>query len=205
MLPVCKSKFKVVYRRTWNKVQRNEIYAEIARLKETYTVFGIAYDKVGVGDSVKFDLMEKGLFYEEQILNLSYSVANKSDVYCTMKAIFESRRLNLPDTLEAREQILALRYVRLEGEVHLKDANIFGEKTIHKYKIHHENERTHDDEPDALANCLYLASRNLYVPVTVTIINATTIPKRELGYKLIVCNNCSEYYYEEREHECVLE
>lgn len=84
-------RIRVVYYNEWApRTKREEIYNELDRIKNLDGVqigmFG--YDKIGVGDSVKTDLMGRGTLTEGQIEPLTYSLPNKSEVYLNLQALF---------------------------------------------------------------------------------------------------------------------
>ena len=134
-------------------ITKQEIYSEIEHLTKYYHVSLFAYDKVGVGDSVKNDLLERNIFSEDQILSLSYSLPNKSEVYYNLKHLFEQRKIQITNfdymnTL--KEQLMGLKFKRtLAG--HLQ---VHGAKTITEDKFQGD---LHDDHADAFANACYAA------------------------------------------------
>ena len=124
---------------------REEYYNEILRLKNLPNVHiaKFAYDKPGVGDSVKRDLMQRGILNENQIEPLTYSLPNKSEVYLNMQQIFHQDMIEGCEVPKLKEQILALKVEQPIGSIHIK--------------VHHKTEGIKDDHPDALANALYVA------------------------------------------------
>lgn len=150
-------KTRVVYRKIWpSGTPKNLVYAEIERLSKIASISRFAYDKVGVGDSVKRDLIERGILNEYQIESLTYSLPNKSDVFLNLKSMFKQDLVEGRDIPELREQLLSLKVEQPDGSVHLK--------------IHHKREGIHDDEPDALANVCWVARLVDSPPVSVSII-----------------------------------
>ncbi len=139
-------KAKVVYLKEFPKrASKNKlVYPEIERLQSMYSIGGFGYDKVGVGDSVKNDLIDRGILPEYLIENFTYSLPNKSEIYYNMKGLFEQRRVILPDIPKLKEQLMGLRFERTDAG-HIK--------------VHHKKEEFHDDYADALANCLWMATR----------------------------------------------
>ncbi len=156
---------------------------------------------MGVGDSVKNDLMDRHILAEYQIEALSYSLPNKSDVYYNLKHLFEQRKILLPPGLtKLREQLLGLRFERTQG----------GHMTKPQIKVHHEREGLHDDWADALANFCWAAIRGTAVPVVGSFIpherDKVKAKKRE-DYKnkgnYVSCQKCEEYYWDSKKHECI--
>lgn len=184
---------RVVYRKQWPAgTKKQEIYNEIKRLSElegvTIGMFG--YDKVGVGDKMKNDLIDQGILTEYQIESLTYSLPNKSDVYINLQALFEQDMIEGTEIPQLKEQILGLEVKQPEGSVHLK--------------IHHRTEGTHDDDPDALANACYVAKRSGAVPVGLSIVKTdikeSSIDEDCRHFKRhhdsdgeLVCSECEEY------------
>ena len=186
------------------------IYNELARFRNTAQ---FAYDKMGVGDSVKNDLVDRNILAEYQIEALTYSLPNKSDVYYNLKHLFEQRKIILPPGLnKLREQLLGLRFERTQA----------GHMTKPQIKIHHEGEGLHDDWADALANFCWAAMRGTAVPVHGDFVPFGSQEKKlkkgfgvvdsilttpVIGYKnkgnYIPCSKCREYYWTNREHECI--
>ena len=93
--------------------------------KELFNLFKeqiikFAYDKVGVGDSVKNDLKKEGTLSEHQIEALTYSLPNKSEVYYTLKHLFEQRKIIVPNNPKLKEQIRGLYFEKPEGSNYIK-------------------------------------------------------------------------------------
>lgn len=176
------NKLRVVYLKVFPpRTKKTTIYQEIATLKNVYK---FAYDKVGVGDSVKNDLIERGILNETQIESLTYSLQNKSEVYYNLKHYFEQRKLILPEFHRLKEQTTNLHFEKTEGG-HIK--------------IHHASEKAHDDLADALANCVYLA--RLKAPVNLTIINQPIIKQvRQNKGEFMYCVKCDNYYWSNLGH-----
>ena len=174
------------------------VYDELARFKN---IAQFAYDKMGVGDSVKNDLMDRHILAEYQIEALSYSLPNKSDVYYNLKHLFEQRKILLPPGLnKLREQLLGLRFERTQG----------GHMTKPQIKIHHEREGLHDDWADALANCCWATMRGSAVPVVGNFIpygKIKGVVKKKEDYKnkgnYVPCPKCDEYFWSNQKHECI--
>src|SRR3990167_4862250 len=88
---------KVVYNKDYPlRTKKEKIYEDIKQLNAVK----FAYDKVGVGDSVKNDLKDKNVLSEFQIESLTYSLPNKSEVYYNLKHLFEQRKLIVPNLLK---------------------------------------------------------------------------------------------------------
>jgi len=85
-----KSVFVQCYKKEWkgntfmyhkdDGTKGNEIYDEISRFSNSYQVSGISYDKPGVGDAVKNDLINLKILPEYKINSLTYSTQNKTNV-----------------------------------------------------------------------------------------------------------------------------
>ena len=127
------------------RTKREEYYNEILRLKNLPKVHiaKFAYDIPGVGESVKRDLIGRGILGEHQIEGLTYSLPNKSEVYLNMQQIFHQDMIEGCEVPKLKEQILALKVEQPVGSIHIK--------------VHHKTEGVKDDHPDALANALYVA------------------------------------------------
>lgn len=152
-------RIRVVYYKEWpSGTEKSIIYTEIERLKNLpgISIAKFCYDKVGVGDKVKNDLMDQGILSEYQIESLTYSLPNKSDVYINFQSLFELGMIEGRDISKLREQLLGLVVEQPKGSTHLK--------------IHHKTEGLHDDHPDALANACWAAKRLGSVPVSVNIV-----------------------------------
>lgn len=178
---------------------KKEIYNEIALLKKSYTVYGIAYDKPGVGDSIKNDLIDEHIFPEYQINSLTYSLPNKTDVYVNLKRLYEQGRIKHPDIPKLKEQLMGLKMVRTAGG-HLDKAT--GERKA-SYKIHHRSQNLHDDFPDALANLAWKALRATSPEPTMTLIERKKVKKSDIPKKkLAICPICKEAHWVEgfKEH-----
>ena len=171
------------------------VYDELARFKN---IAQFAYDKMGVGDSVKNDLVDRHILAEYQIEALTYSLPNKSDVYYNLKHLFEQRKIILPPGLnKLREQLLGLRFERTQG----------GHMTKPQIKIHHDREGLHDDWADALANFCWAAMRGSAVPVVGNFIpHGKKVKVKKVDYKnkgnYIPCSKCDEYRWSKEQHEC---
>ncbi len=139
-------RLSVVYWNEWKPgTKRETIYNEIARLKNLPNVHVpfFAYDKIGVGDSVKRDLIARGTFTERSIEALTYSLPNKSEVYINFQGLFQQDMIEGCEIPKLKEQMLALKVEQPPGSIHLK--------------VHHKTEGIKDDHPDALANACYVA------------------------------------------------
>ena len=137
-------KLQVVYLNDFPiRTKKEAIYDELLKFK----ILKFAYDKVGVGDSVKNDLKIRGQLSEYQIEALTYSLPNKSEVYYNLKHLFEQRKIIVPNDKKLKEQLMGLKFELTKGG-HLDKPMI---------KVHHATEKLHDDFPDALANACYVA------------------------------------------------
>jgi len=186
---------RVVYRKSWpSGTKKTEIYEEIKRLRDlpNVSIAKFCYDKVGVGDKVKNDLIDNGILNEYQIESLTYSLQNKSEVYVNFQSCFEQGILEGRNINELQEQIMQLEVTQMEtGAGHLK--------------IHHRTETIHDDEPDGLANACWAARLLRSVPVSLRIYSGNeTIEGEEINedckhYNLkhvaggeLECSSCGE-------------
>ncbi len=142
-------RLKVVHRKSFKPgTPREDFYDEIDMLKKLPNVHIVkfAYDKPGVGDSVKRDLMARGILNENQIEPLTYSLPSKSEVYLNFQQLFHQDMIEGCDIPELQEQILSLKVEQPTGSIHIK--------------VHHKTEGIKDDEPDALANACFIAKGN---------------------------------------------
>ena len=162
------------------RTQKEQIYYEISMFKEQIIKF--AYDKVGVGDSVKNDLKERNILAEHQIEALTYSLPNKSEVYYNLKHLFEQRKIIVPNNPKLKEQLLGLRFEKTEGGY---------------IKIHHKTEALKDDWADALANACYVARvlkvAEPYIGITKKYFHSAT--QAEQGLHTLVCHICEREDY----------
>jgi len=152
-------RIRVVYCREWQPgTEKALIYQEIERLKALpgVTINKFLYDKVGVGDKVKNDLLDRGILVDSQIESLTYSLQNKSEVYLNFQALFEQGMIEGMEITKLREQLLGLQVEQVKGSVHLK--------------IHHKTEGIHDDFVDSLVNACWGAKRSFSVPVSFSFI-----------------------------------
>ena len=143
-------RLRVVHRKSFPPgTPREEFYNEIDMLKKLPNVYipKFAYDKPGVGDSVKRDLIDRGILTESQIEPLTYSLPSKSEVYLNFQQLFHQDMIEGCDISELQEQILALKVEQPVGSIHIK--------------VHHKTEGVKDDEPDALANACFVARGNV--------------------------------------------
>ncbi len=141
-------RIRVVYMKEWPpKTPTSEIYHEIEKLTKSVNIMKFAYDKIGIGDKVQNDLVDRGILSKNRIEPLVYSLPNKSDVYINFQSLFEHGLIEGKDIDKLRQQIFGLKVTQPEGSIHLK--------------IHHKTEGIKDDHPDALANACYAAKRLL--------------------------------------------
>lgn len=136
-------KVRITHRKAYPlRCKKTIVYEDI---KQFPNLSKFAYDKVGIGDSVKNDLIDRGILPEYKIESLTYSLPNKSEVYYNLKHLFEQRLIVLPPGInKLKEQLLGLRFEKTDGG-HMK--------------IHHARSGMHDDWADALANVCYAAKR----------------------------------------------
>ena len=175
-----KEKVRVCYLKEFPlRTKKETIYHEINLFKEQIVKF--AYDKVGVGDSVKNDLKERGIFSEHQIEALTYSLPNKSEVYYNLKHLFEQRKIIVPNNEKLRNQLLGLRFEKTEGGY---------------IKIHHKSEGLHDDLADALANACYAArvlrGSEPYIGMTKRVYSSEQVIQ---GALTLICPECEKIDY----------
>jgi hypothetical protein len=177
-----KEKVKIVYFKEFPpKTKKTVVYDEISRIKN---ILRFSYDKVGVGDSVKNDLIDRKILSEYQIESLTYSLPNKSEVYYNLKHLFEQRKIIIPDVPKLREQLLSLRFEKTEGG-HIK--------------VHHPDKgKIHDDWADALANCVWAVIRSSAVPVELEIVRSIEEkeePEKKNKGTLVYCKNCDDFHW----------
>ena len=181
---------RIVYMKEWKpRTPKEEIYNELRRLQKTTSIPRFAYDRIGVGDKVKNDLIDRGIFIDSQIEPLTYSLPNKSDVYLNFQSLFEHGMIEGRDIPKLKDQILGLKVEQVKGSLHLK--------------IHHQTEGLKDDHPDALANACWIAIRSGSVPVDATIIKPKTEDKAKSKGMLRYCKDCDEYHYENEECDTI--
>lgn len=176
-----KDMVKVCYQKDFPiRTKKEIIYNEISMLKEQIVKF--AYDKVGVGDSVKNDLKERGILSEHQIEALTYSLPNKSEVYYNLKHLFEQRKIIVPNLPKLKEQLLGLRFEKTEGGY---------------IKIHHKTEALHDDWADALANACYAARILKGAEPYIGVAKKSYFSENALnqGKFTLICPRCEEIDY----------
>ena len=162
------------------RTKKEIIYSEISMFKEQIIKF--AYDKVGVGDSVKNDLKERSILSEHQIEALTYSLPNKSEVYYNLKHLFEQRKIIVPNNEKLKEQLLGLRFEKTEGGY---------------IKIHHKTESLHDDMADAVANACYAArilkGTEPYIGIAKKSYYSESVLNQ--GSNTLICPRCEEIDY----------
>jgi len=142
-----------------------------------------AYDRVGVGDKVANDLIDRGILSRHNIEVLTYSLPNKSDVYINFQTMFEQGLIEGRDIPKLREQIFGLKVEQPLGSVHLK--------------IHHKTEGIKDDHPDALANACFAAKRLLVTTPSFSVIKTKTNEPESQPDKLysLICPECEKINY----------
>ena len=185
------SRIKVVYMNEWKPgTETRVIYDEIRRLtKSGISIAKFAYDKVGIGDKVSNDLIDRGILSKYNIEVLTYSLPNKSDVYINFQALFEQGLIEGTDLPKLREQLFGLKVEQPLGSVHLK--------------IHHKTEGIKDDHPDALANACYAAKRLIGVIPSFQELKPHPVASKQPKRKLLICPECEKdnrndnngYYY----------
>ena len=138
-------KIRLVWQREYpRRVLKQSVYNDLIAFKDRIGKF--AYDKVGVGDSVRNDLIEKGILNEFQIEVLTYSLPNKSEVYYNLQHLFEQGRIEISEQAyeQLKNQLLGLQFELKRGTTNMK--------------LHHK-EGFHDDHADAFANACFAAIR----------------------------------------------
>ena len=185
------AKVRLCYENVFPKrIKKARVYDEIRRIKEQYNLGLYAYDKVGVGDSVKNDLIDKDILSPHQIESLTYSLPNKSEVYYNLKHLFEQGRLEIPKGRfeKLRDELFSLKF----------------EKTPGGYiKIHHASEKAGDDRADSFANACWAAIRLLKGEVSIGFVE-TDSQKSKMEYvKRVVCLRCEEDWDYIDEEECI--
>ena len=173
-----KEMIKVVYEKTFAARTRREIiYENIKHLN----VAKFAYDKVGIGDSVKNDLKDRNILQEYQIESLTYSLPNKSEVYYNLKHLFEQRKIIVPNLPELKKQLLGLRFEKTEGGY---------------IKVHHATEGLKDDLADALANACYAArikNKEPYIGIATKASISQILDQNKLN--TLICPECEKIDY----------
>lgn len=135
---------RLVYHREWPpRTPITKLYTELKRLVNMGINIRFAYDRVGVGEKLQNDLIDRGILSRHNIEVLTYSLPNKSDVYINFQTMFEQGLIEGKDIPKLKDQIFGLKVEQPLGSVHLK--------------IHHKTEGIKDDHPDALANAVWAA------------------------------------------------
>ncbi len=185
-------RLKVVYMKEWPPgTPSRKIYEEIRRLtKLGITIAKFAYDKVGIGDKVANDLIDRGILSRYNIEVLTYSLPNKSDVYINFQTMFEQGLIegcDIPELNKLRDQIFGLKVEQPLGSVHLK--------------IHHATEGIKDDHPDALANACFAAKRLLGTTPSFSPLKAKAKQSENTSKKkyILVCPECEKENYMDHE------
>ncbi|KKL63524.1 hypothetical protein LCGC14_2174240, partial [marine sediment metagenome] len=126
-------RLKVVYMKEWPPGTASRVvYDEIRRLRDSgVNITKFAYDKVGIGDKVANDLIDRGILSRYNIEVLTYSLPNKSDVFINFQTMFEQGLIEGCDIPKLKDQIFGLKVEQPLGSVHLK--------------IHHATEGIKDD------------------------------------------------------------
>lgn len=178
-------RLKLVYMREWPpNTKTDEIYREIKRLTDSgITIPKFAYDRVGVGDKIQNDLIDRGVLSRHQIEVLTYSLPNKSEVYINLQTFFEQGLLEGSDIPKLKEQLFGLKVEIPMGSVHLK--------------VHHATEGLKDDHSDALANACYAArilkSAEPYIGIAKKDYQSESYQNQ--GSNTLVCPKCEEIDY----------
>ena len=123
-----------------------KLYSHIQTLNQNYVVHSLTYDKVGIGEKVRNDLLQQGILQASQILPQTYSVQNKTEIFVNLQNLYESKRIQAQPNSELKNQLLNLQVSQKKGSSHLK--------------IHHKTSSGHDDHPDALANACFSACQS---------------------------------------------
>ena len=186
-------KIRMVYYNVYPpRTKKNVIYDEIRKLTKKNSII-FAYDKVGVGDSVRNDLKERGILSDPQIHSLTYSLPNKSEVYWNLKHLFEQRKIELRDMPKLKEEVTGLQFTRTGG-------GYMTNGIMQSYiKVHHSTEKIHDDIADALANACYIANRLSTPDYEYMWIPSKEEPVRDYSKKRaekivirVMCDKCGE-------------
>ncbi len=174
-------RLRMVYMKEWPPgTETREVYEEIRGLiNRGVTIGKFAYDKVGIGDKVANDLIDRGILSRHNIEVLTYSLPNKSDVYINFQTMFEQGLIEGKDIPKLREQLMGLKVEQPKGSVHLS--------------IHHATEGIKDDHPDALANACYAAKRLLSVTPSFSALKPKVSKPEDPSKKvLLICPECEK-------------
>ena len=180
-------RLKLVYMKEWPpRTETTKIYQEIKRLVDSkVSIAKFAYDRVGVGDKLSHDLIDRGILSRHNIEVLTYSLPNKSDVYINFQTLFEQGLIEGRDIPRLKDQLFGLKVEQPLGSVHLK--------------IHHKTEGIKDDHPDALANACFAAKRLLVTTPSFSPIKTKTNEPDSQSNKLynLICPECEKINYNE--------
>jgi len=180
-------RLKVVYMNEWKPgTSVKEVYEEIRRIKNSgINIPKLAYDKVGVGDKIQNDLIDRGILSKHNLEVLTYSLPNKSDVYINFQTMFEQGLIEGMDIPKLKDQIFGLKVEQPLGSVHLK--------------IHHATEGIKDDHPDALANACFAAKRLINTTASFSTLKEAKKQAEPLSeMKLLVCPECESTNYQDK-------
>jgi len=162
------------------RVKKGIIFDEIKRLNNNYSLAKLAYDKMGVGDSIAENLIkDKMILSEGQVMKLTYSGPQKSEVYYNLKMLFEQGRIRMPYGIypQLKEQLMGLTFTRTDAG-HLKQL---------------QKNRMHDDHADAFANFCYSAVRSEGGPVYAGIVSEVKLKTKNSPLKYD-CNACGDTF-----------
>ena len=180
-------RIRIVYMKEWPPhTKTSVVYQEIERLSKSINITKFAYDRIGIGDKVLNDLIDRGILSKNKIEPLTYSLPNKSDVYLNFQSLFEHGLIEGKEMPKFQQQLFGLKVTQPEGSIHIK--------------IHHKTEGIKDDHPDALANACYAAKRLVGATPSIHPIKKSKEVSKEQKRYLLVCPACETegkegYYY----------
>jgi len=129
-----KEQINLVEIRNYEINKPREVVGMIVELNEKYNFEKIYMDKTGSGEGPTDWVCE--LLGDDKVEGIRFNLQNKMDMYSNLKRIMNQGKLKFPNHKKLVYQMMELRYERT---------------STGGMKIHHPDEKTHDDYPDALA------------------------------------------------------
>jgi len=133
-IPAFKDEINLVEIRNYEVNKPREVVGMIVELDEKYGFERIYMDKTGGGEGPTDWVCE--LLGDDRVEGIRFNIQNKADMYSNLKKIMNQGKLRIPNHKKLIYQMMELRYERTSNG---------------GMKIHHPDEKTHDDYPDALA------------------------------------------------------